>query len=103
VPCLWTPLNNTQLFFLLSWMARGAGVIPLSVEKKTSEFVNAVFYLGLIAQFVDIDVVTVVTDRCLKISVDSKRFKINNKTDLCVINKNVKLYSDPYHLYKSFF
>jgi hypothetical protein len=90
--------------FFLAFL-NGAGVIPLSVEKKTSEFVNAVFYLGLMEQCADIDVVAVVTDRCSKIGLDSRRFKMNTSFGIhfeSSINKNVNIYNDPYHMYKSF-
>jgi hypothetical protein len=33
-------------------------------------------------QCVDIDVVAIVTDRCRKIGLDSRRFKMNTKTEL---------------------
>jgi hypothetical protein len=67
------------------------------------EFVNAVYYAGIIEeQSLDIDVVMIVTDRCQKICVDQRRFKIENDVDLSLIKKSVKIYNDPYHLYKNF-
>jgi hypothetical protein len=80
----------------------GFGVIPLSCEKKTSEVISSVYYIGLLEQKLDIEVVTLVTDRCTKIVKEKNYFKIDNKVDLVVINKTIKLYCDPYHLYKSF-
>jgi hypothetical protein len=93
-------VKQDTIFFLA--FLNGAGVIALSVEKKTSGFVNAVFYLGMMEQCVDIDVVAVVTDHCRKIGLDSRRFKMNTKTAESIINKNVNIYNDLYHLYKSF-
>jgi hypothetical protein len=72
-------------------------------QKKTSEFVNAVNYLGMMEQqCVDIDVVAIIKDRCMKMELDAKRFQMNTKTELTIINKTVNIYNDPYHLYKSF-
>jgi hypothetical protein len=41
-----------------------------------------VYYAGLIEQSLNINVVTIVTDRCPKILLDSRRFKIENDVDL---------------------
>jgi hypothetical protein len=38
----------------------------------------------------------------MKMELDSKRFKMNTKTELTIINKTVNIYNDPYHLYKNF-
>jgi hypothetical protein len=89
-------------FFFIAFL-NGAGVIPLSIKNKTNEFANAVYYLGLLEQqCVDINVVAIIKDRCMKMELDSKRFKMNNKTELTIINKTVNIYNDPYHLYKNF-
>jgi hypothetical protein len=61
-----------------------------------------VFYIGLIEQFLNIKVILLVTDRCHSINKDFNKFQITDETYLKVINETVKLYKDPYHLYKSF-
>jgi hypothetical protein len=83
-------------------LQEGLGVIPLSVEKRSSEVINSVFYTGLIEKKFEITIATNVTDRCATIIMDEKKFIIENEVDLCVINKNIKLYKDPFHLFKSF-
>jgi hypothetical protein len=92
--------KKIHVFFLN--FCDGSGTIPLSVEDTKMEFVNAVYYTGLIEKQLKINLVTIVTDRCLKIEMDKKRFTIENNVDLCVIEKTVKKYAEPFHLYKSF-
>jgi hypothetical protein len=61
-----------------------------------------VYYLGLIEKNLKMDLIVFITDRCSKIGSDSKKFKIINQTNLSVIDKNVMIYYDPYHIFKSF-
>jgi hypothetical protein len=93
-------VHSSTIFFLQ--FLDGSGVIPLSCEKRTSEVISSVYYLGLIEKKLNIDVVALVTDRCTKIVKHKNYFKIDNQVDLVVIDKAIKLYCDPYHLYKSF-
>jgi hypothetical protein len=79
----------------------GSGVIPISVEQKTSEMINSVYYMGLIEKYLDIDVIALITDRAPKIIQDQELFQILDEINLKVIDKNVKIYKDPYNLYKS--
>jgi hypothetical protein len=72
-----------SLFFLN--FLDGSGTIPRSVEKSKMEFVNAVYYAGLIEVELNINVVTIITDRCRKIPLDQRRFTIKNNVDLCVM------------------
>jgi hypothetical protein len=90
-----------QTLFFLNFID-GSGVIPLSVEEKTNEIVNAVFYMGLLEKTLNIKILTLVCDRCSVIMKESENFKITNETDIKIIDNVVKIYYDPFHLYKSF-
>jgi hypothetical protein len=56
----------------------------------------------LLKKNLDITIEIIVTDRCPMILRDTKKFVIKNDVDLCVIDKTIKVYKDPYHLYKNF-
>jgi hypothetical protein len=92
--------RKQSVFFLIN--TEGMGVIPLSVENTTSDFGNAIYYAGLIEKNLDIKIELIVTDRCPLIIKDTKKYVIKNDVDLCIINKTIKVYKDPYHLYKNF-
>jgi hypothetical protein len=53
-------------------LQEGLGVIPLSVEKRSSEVINSVFYTGLIKKYLEITIATIVTDRFATIIMDEK-------------------------------
>jgi hypothetical protein len=91
--------QKQTVFFLNS--VEGLGTIPLSVEPVLSEAISAVFYAGLIEQKLDIQVLTIVTDRSTRILKDIKKFDVIDDK-IKIIEKTIHIYKDPYHLYKNF-